>query len=143
MPGWKNAGKNACATAGLASDAGVGPPRCGALPAGLARGARIFLAQYGLEPRLSLPMQLVRKAHLGRQLPLPRGTSCGCRDARAEAALPARSSLVRGRYFRALITVDARIFGCGRGRGRADSVQDAVPLRPDDARYGGRSPPCG
>ena len=75
------------------------------------------------------------------------GDSYHCRSARLVAeemlrtqdALPARSPLVRRRYLRALAAVDARVRRRGGSAGRADPVQDAIALRPDDAPDGGRT----
>ncbi len=61
------------------------------------------------------------------------------RDAGNQDALPARSPLVRRRHLRALAAVDARVRRRGGSAGRADSVQDAIALRPDDAPHRGRA----
>ena len=64
---------------GFAAHAGLGPDRCRAVPRGVDIGARLFLAEHGIQPRLPVPLQLVRQADLGRHLPLPLGAPGGRR----------------------------------------------------------------
>ena len=49
---------------GYASAARLGSGRHRAIPAGVDRGARLFFAEHGLQPRLPLSLQLVRQADL-------------------------------------------------------------------------------
>ena len=72
------------------------------------------------------------------------GDTYHCRSARLVAeemletqdALPARPPLVRRRHFRPLAALDAGVRRRGGIAGRADPVQDAIALRPDDAAHG-------
>ena len=54
---------------GLSAAAGMGLDRCAGLSGGLDCGPWLLLAEYGFEPRLSVPLQLVLEADLWERLP--------------------------------------------------------------------------
>ena len=63
-----NRAARAADRSGCAAAAGLGPGRHGSIPAGMDAGARLFFAEYGVQPRLPVPLQLVREADLRQQL---------------------------------------------------------------------------
>ena len=86
--------------------AGVGSCRHRTIPADMDVGTRLFRTRYGIEPRVSVPMQLVREADLRPEVSFPLGAIGGCRDAASENCVRSGPDLVRGRHLRAVPPVD-------------------------------------
>src|SRR6266478_6906315 len=113
---------------------GARPTRSVSVSQGVEGYSRYFLAEPDRESRLSVPLQLVRKADFWRQLPIATGERCSSGDAAIEGAVWCRTPVVRGRYFRAEPPLARRI--CARRGGLAlrGTLQDSGACRFADER---------
>ena len=110
------------------------------LPERLDSAAWLLLPESGLQPGLSLSLQLVREANLRQQLPCPVAT----RRCPGDAALSKQHYAPDHIWFADdIFALSARwtreFAGAVQELDARSPVQDAIPLRPDDPRNSGGS----